>query len=70
MGGKIAQILAGRRPDGLRAAVLVAPAPPTPLLVPDERKRYMLDSYATPIKVMFFDLCLFAVWRVECAGRR
>ena len=48
MGGKIAQILAGRRPDGLRAVVLVAPAPPTPLLAPDERKRYMLDSYATP----------------------
>src|SRR5271156_4877649 len=48
MGGKIAQILADRRPDGLRAVVLVAPAPPTPLLAPNERKRYMLDSYTTP----------------------
>ena len=44
MGGKIAQILAGRRPGGLRAVVLVAPAPPTPLLAPDERKLYMFDS--------------------------
>jgi pimeloyl-ACP methyl ester carboxylesterase len=48
MGGKIAQILAGRRPDGLRAVVLVAPAPPTPLHVPDEQKRSMLASYTTP----------------------
>jgi pimeloyl-ACP methyl ester carboxylesterase len=48
MGGKIAQILAGRRPDGLRALVLVAPAPPTPLHVPDAQKRSMLASYTTP----------------------
>lgn len=48
MGGKIAQILAGRRPDGLRAVVLVAPAPPTPLHVPDAQARSMLTSYTTP----------------------
>jgi pimeloyl-ACP methyl ester carboxylesterase len=48
MGGKIAQILAGRRPDGLRAVVLVAPAPPTPLHAPDAQKRSMLASYTTP----------------------
>jgi len=48
MGGKIAQILAARRPRGLRALILVAPAPPTPILIPDEQKRGMLDSYATP----------------------
>jgi pimeloyl-ACP methyl ester carboxylesterase len=48
MGGKIVQILAGRRPDGLRAVVLVAPAPPTPLHAPDEQKRSMLASYTTP----------------------
>ena len=48
MGGKIAQILAGRRPAGLRAVVLVAPAPPTPLHVPDAQKRSMLASYTTP----------------------
>ncbi|MDB5576558.1 MAG: putative hydrolase [Bradyrhizobium sp.] len=47
MGGKIAQILAGRRPDGLRGVVLVAPAPPTPLLVPEEQKRTMMESYAS-----------------------
>jgi pimeloyl-ACP methyl ester carboxylesterase len=48
MGGKIAQILAGRRPAGLRAVVLVAPAPPTPLRVPDAQKQSMLASYTTP----------------------
>jgi pimeloyl-ACP methyl ester carboxylesterase len=48
MGGKIAQILAGRRPDGLRSVVLVGPAPPTPLLVPEEQKRMMINSYTTP----------------------
>lgn len=47
MGGKIAQILAGRRPAGLRAVVLVAPAPPTPLHVPAAQKRSMLASYTT-----------------------
>jgi pimeloyl-ACP methyl ester carboxylesterase len=48
MGGKIAQILAGRRPYGLRAVVLVAPAPPTSLDVPEAQKRSMLASYTTP----------------------
>ena len=47
MGGKIAQILAARRPRGLRGLVLVAPAPPTPILAPEEQKRRMLESYAT-----------------------
>jgi pimeloyl-ACP methyl ester carboxylesterase len=48
MGGKIAQMVAGRRPEGLKAVVLVAPAPPTPLLVPDTQKRMMLASYTMP----------------------
>jgi pimeloyl-ACP methyl ester carboxylesterase len=48
MGGKIAQILASRRLDGLQAVVLVAPAPPTPLHVPDAQKQSMLASYETP----------------------
>jgi pimeloyl-ACP methyl ester carboxylesterase len=48
MGGKIAQILAARRPAGLQGLVLVAPAPPTPLRVPDAQKRSMLASYTTP----------------------
>ncbi len=45
MGGKVAQILAGRRPTGLIGLVLVAPAPPTPMLVPREQRAAMLASY-------------------------
>jgi len=48
MGGKIAQILAGRRPNGLRAVVLVGPAPPTPLHVPEAQKQNILANYTTP----------------------
>lgn len=45
MGGKVAQILAGRRPAGLEGLVLVAPAPPTPMQVPEEARAGMLASY-------------------------
>ncbi len=45
MGGKIAQIVASRHPSGLRALVLVAPAPPTPVLIPDEEKQMRLAGY-------------------------
>ena len=45
MGGKIAQIVASRRPAGLRALVLVAPAPPTPVLISDEEKQQRLAGY-------------------------
>jgi len=45
MGGKIAQIVAGRRPTGLEALVLVAPAPPTPMQAPEEVRAVMLASY-------------------------
>jgi 3-oxoadipate enol-lactonase len=45
MGGKVAQIVAGRRPRGLAGLVLVAPAPPTPMQVPPEVRAGMLASY-------------------------
>ncbi len=45
MGGKVAQIVAGRRPAGLEGLVLVAPAPPTPMQVPEEARAGMLASY-------------------------
>jgi 3-oxoadipate enol-lactonase len=47
MGGKVAQIVAARRPEGLAALVLIAPAPPTPMPVPKEQRAAMLDSYAS-----------------------
>ena len=45
MGGKVAQILAGGSPSGLEGLVLVAPAPPTPMQVPEEVRAGMLASY-------------------------
>jgi len=45
MGGKIAQIVASRHPSGLRALVLVAPAPPTPVLIQDVEKEMRLAGY-------------------------
>ncbi len=36
MGGKVAQLLASRRPKGLVGLVLVAPSPPQPLGMPPE----------------------------------
>lgn len=47
MGGKVAQIVAKRRPEGLAGLVLVAPAPPTPMPVTDEQRAAMKASYAS-----------------------
>lgn len=44
-GGKIAQLAASRQPEGLRGLVLVAPAPPTPLRLPDEARDIQLRAY-------------------------
>ena len=51
MGGKIAQILAARRPAGLKGLVLVAPAPPTPMEVSEEQREAALNSYLSPAGV-------------------
>ncbi len=48
MGGKIAQILAAQSLPVVRGVVLVAPAPPTPIYLPEDQKRTMLESYASP----------------------
>ena len=41
MGGKVAQLVAARRPEGLQGLILMAPAPPTALDVPEEQRRQM-----------------------------
>ncbi|WP_338523758.1 alpha/beta hydrolase [Pseudomonas batumici] len=45
MGGKVAQLLASERPEGLKGLVLVAPAPPTALSVPQEQRQGMIAAY-------------------------
>jgi pimeloyl-ACP methyl ester carboxylesterase len=51
MGGKVAQILGARRPNGLKGLVLVAPAPPVPIAAPKEQREAMLESYQSPAGV-------------------
>jgi pimeloyl-ACP methyl ester carboxylesterase len=45
MGGKVAQLLAAKRPVGLEALILVAPAPPTPMNVPEAQRKQMIQAY-------------------------
>jgi pimeloyl-ACP methyl ester carboxylesterase len=47
MGGKVAQLMASRRPSGLQGLILVAPAPPPPLVVPAQMREMMAGAYAT-----------------------
>ena len=47
MGGKIAQLLASRRPSGLAGLVLVAPSPPTPLALPPEARAAIEQAYVS-----------------------
>ena len=52
MGGKVAQLVAARRPGGLQRLILMAPAPPVPLEVPEEQRHTMTASYETREGVM------------------
>lgn len=45
MGGKIAQLIASRHPQGLVGLVLVAPATPTPSILPETAKQQQLHAY-------------------------
>jgi len=45
MGGKVAQLLASRRPKGLQGLILVAPASPTPQNIPEPARYAQLHAY-------------------------
>ncbi|HUC18368.1 MAG TPA: alpha/beta hydrolase [Acetobacteraceae bacterium] len=47
MGGKVAQLMASRRPAGLAGLALVAPSPPQPMTMPAEARDMMANAYAT-----------------------
>jgi pimeloyl-ACP methyl ester carboxylesterase len=47
MGGKVTQLLATQRPDGLRGLVLVAPAPAKPEPIPDAVRAQMAEAYTS-----------------------
>jgi pimeloyl-ACP methyl ester carboxylesterase len=52
MGGKAAQLLASRQPQGLQGLVLVAPSPPSPLGLPLEVRQGMVGAYTSPESVI------------------
>ena len=45
MGGKVAQLIASRVPQGLEGVVLVAPSPPSPIALRDEERAAMATAY-------------------------
>jgi pimeloyl-ACP methyl ester carboxylesterase len=47
MGGKVAQLLASGRPDGLAGLILVAPSPPQPMVLPPAVREMMAGAYAS-----------------------
>jgi len=51
MGGKVAQLLASRRPQGLAGVVLVAPSPPSPTILPDEQRAAMAAAYESRVSI-------------------
>ena len=51
MGGKVAQLIASRRPRGLMGMALVAPAPPVRLALPLAARQGMARAYDTPESV-------------------
>lgn len=53
MGGKVAQLIASRRPRGLEGLVLVAPSPPSPMLVSDEQRATLAAAYLSRESVEF-----------------
>ena len=53
MGGKVAQLVASRRPAGLAGLLLVAPSPPVPMAVPLEQRMQMIEAYDARQSVEF-----------------
>jgi 3-oxoadipate enol-lactonase len=51
MGGKTAQLLASWHPAGLQALILVAPAPPVPMAVPETQRQQMIEAYGSRQRV-------------------
>jgi pimeloyl-ACP methyl ester carboxylesterase len=45
MGGKVAQLMASRQPAGLAGLVLVAPSPPSPMVMPAQAREMMAGAY-------------------------
>lgn len=69
MGGKVAQLIASRRPNGLEGLVLVAPSPPTPMLLSDEQRETLAGAYSTRESVEFVIDHVLTAKRLDAARR-
>ena len=47
MGGKVAQLMASRQPVELAGLILVAPSPPSPMIMPAQAREVMVGAYAS-----------------------
>jgi pimeloyl-ACP methyl ester carboxylesterase len=47
MGGKVAQLMASRQPVGLVGLILIAPSPPSPMVMPAQAREVMAGAYAS-----------------------
>lgn len=53
MGGKVAQLIASRKPSGLQGLVLLAPSPPSPMLLSEEQRATLSGAYQSRESVEF-----------------
>jgi 3-oxoadipate enol-lactonase len=70
MGGKVAQLLAARRPQGLAGLVLVAPSPPVPLRLPPDALAAMESAYVSQASVEATIDGMLSVKRLSRAHRQ
>ncbi len=53
MGGKVAQLMASRRPQGLEGLMLIAPSPPSPMMLSKEDRDRLANAYSSRESVEF-----------------
>lgn len=53
MGGKVAQLMASRRPQGLEGLMLIAPSPPSPMMLSKEDRDRLTSAYSSRESVEF-----------------
>lgn len=53
MGGKVAQLMASRRPKGLEGLMLIAPSPPSPMVLSTEERDRLTSAYSSRESVEF-----------------
>ncbi|WP_186091602.1 alpha/beta fold hydrolase [Burkholderia gladioli] len=69
MGGKVAQLMASRRPRGLEGLVLVAPSPPSSTMLPEEQRAMLAGAYQSRESVEFVIDHVLTARKLDAARR-